>query len=233
MRIAAIDASTQVAGVALLEDDTLVFDASLRAGLTHSQTLMPLVEEAFAAAGWTPASVDVYAAVAGPGSFTGLRIGVSTAKGLAQAAGVQTAAVSTLEVLAMGIPGFSGLVVPILDARREQIYTAAYAWQDGAPREVLPPAAASLSEWIEVLREREDDIILCGDGMHAYGGKVRDALGDRVQLAPAHAVMQRAAACAVLAREKALRGETVPAAELLPIYVRGASALTIEQRKKG
>lgn len=233
MRIAAIDASTLSAGVALLEDDHLVYEAELQVGLTHSQTLMPMVEEAFAMAEWTPADVDVYAAVAGPGSFTGVRIGVSTVKGLAQAVGAKTIAVGTLEVLAMGVPCFGGLCVPLLDARREQVYTAAYAWQEDTVQEVLPPQALALEDWIEVLSQREENLVLCGDGAAAYGTRVKSALQGRVTLAPAHVMMQRPAACAVLARQKALRKETMEAEALLPIYVRGASALTIEERKRG
>ena len=233
MRIAAIDASTLVAGVALMEDDTLVYESSLRAGLTHSQTLMPMVESAFAMAGWTPDEVDIYAAVAGPGSFTGLRIGVSTVKGMTQAVGAKTVAVGTLEVLAMGVPCFSGLCVPLLDARREQVYTAAYAWEGDGLREVFPPAAMALQEWIGILDGQAGPILLCGDGMAAYGPQVREALGERVRLAPPHAVMQRPAACAVLARKKVLAGEARMPGELVPFYVRGSSALTIAQRKQG
>ena len=130
MKILVLDASTKVASVALAEDGRLVYEVNLISEKTHSTRLMPMVEDAFESTGWSSSEIDVYGVVEGPGSFTGLRIGMATVKGLADAFDRPVTGVGTLDVLAMNIPFFTGITVPILDARRGEVYTAVFRWEN-------------------------------------------------------------------------------------------------------
>jgi tRNA threonylcarbamoyladenosine biosynthesis protein TsaB len=230
MKLLALDTSTKVAGAALIEDGRLVCETNLIIGLTHSERLMPLVDGCLKLAGWIPDDIDVVAAVAGPGSFTGVRIGVATAKGIATALGRPVVAVNTLEVLAASFPGFCGVVVPILDARREQVYCAVY---DGGLNELLPPDARKLTELLEhPAVAGAAAAMFAGDGVAAYRDAIIHVLGDRARFAPPHLVLQRAGAAAWLAWRQAQAGQTMDAAELLPLYLRKSQAEQIKELKE-
>lgn len=229
MKLLALDTSTKVAGAALIEDGRLVCETNLVSGLTHSEKLMPLVDGCLKLAGWTPGDIDVIAAVAGPGSFTGVRIGVSTAKGMAEALGKPVVAVNTLDVLAAAFPGFGGVVAPILDARREQVYCAVY---DGCLNELVPPDARKLTELLELPSIASASAVLfAGDGVAAYRDIIANALGSRAQFAPPHLLLQRAGAAAWLAWRKAQAGDLMDAADLLPNYLRKSQAEQVKERR--
>ena len=230
MKIMALDASTQVASVALMEGDVLVQEASLNVGLTHSETLMRLAEQALSESGWVPGQIDAFAAVTGPGSFTGLRIGVAAVKGLAQAAGKPTVGVGTLETLAAGFPGFAGEMVCLLDARRGQVYAGVYRWQGPALVEVRAPEALPLEELLGQLGG--GPLALLGDGVAAHEGRLREALGDRAYFTPSHVRLQRASAAAYLAMQRLRAGQTLSPAALMPQYYRESSALTLAERQR-
>lgn len=220
MNILGIDSSGPVASCAVMAGGRIAHSIALNHGLTHSEALMPAVEEAMRASGLTCADVDAFAAVAGPGSFTGVRIGVCTAKGLAHAAGKPCAAVHALEALAMNFFGF-GLVCPILDARRGQVYCALFDTSDGLPRRVAPDDALPLGELLARLPE-ERTVMFAGDGLEAHGQAILERRGARAMLAPPNLRDLRADAVCALA---ALRPEEwMPAAELRPIYLRAPQA---------
>lgn len=164
MKICVLDASTQVASVAMMEEGKLIYESNLIHGLTHSEKLMPLVEAAFTLTGWEPTDVDVYGVVEGPGSFTGLRIGVATVKGLAQAAGKPVTGVGTLDVLAMNVPFFQGVTAPILDARRGQVYGALFHWNQGRMVRETGDLAIPLAELLEEIEKRALPALFLGDG---------------------------------------------------------------------
>jgi tRNA threonylcarbamoyladenosine biosynthesis protein TsaB len=230
MKLLAIDTSTKVAGVALMEDGRLVCETNLVSGLTHSERLMPIVDCCLRLARWKPEDIDVLAVVSGPGSFTGVRIGVATVKGMAEALGKPVVAVNTLETLAASCAGFSGVVAPILDARRGQVYCAAYDMEpdgDGVPlpRELAPPDAMLLSEFLEKEPIAQSaSVLFCGDGVPVHRALLQSLLGDRARFAPPHLLLQRAGAAAVLAWRKAEAGQTMDAALLLPLYLRKSQA---------
>jgi tRNA threonylcarbamoyladenosine biosynthesis protein TsaB len=230
MKLLAIDTSGKVAGAALLSDGLLVCETNLAAGRTHSERLMPIVDGCFALAGWKPADIDIVAAVAGPGSFTGVRIGVSAAKGIAEALGIPAVAVNTLEALAASFPGFAGVVVPMLDARREQVYCAVY---DGNLEELLPPVAMKLEE---LLRHpavaQAPAAMFAGDGAVAFRSIIESASGDKATFAPPHLMLQRAGAAASVAYKKALAGQTLDAAALRPIYLRKSQAEQLREARE-
>ena len=223
-----IDTSGPVAGCAVLRNGKIVHLTAMNHGLTHSETIMPAVDEALAGAGLCCGDVDVFAAVAGPGSFTGVRIGVCAAKGLAHAVGKPCAPVHALEALAMNFYGFDGLCCPILDARRGQVYCAAFDMADGMPRRALEDAAQPLDEFLERL-PKDRRLAFVGDGVPVHREAVRAALGERALIAPAHLRDLRADAACLIA---ASRPESwVEAAALRPIYLRAPQAVRERERK--
>ena len=226
--VLAIDTSGPVAGCAVLKDGKIVHQTVMNHGLTHSETIMPAVDAALEGAGTGCGDVDVFAAVAGPGSFTGVRIGVCAAKGLAHAVGKPCAAIHALEALAMNFYGFEGLCCPILDARQGQVYCAAFDMAGGMPRRALPDAALPLEDFLANL-PGDRRLVFVGDGVPVHAGAVSEALGDRALIAPPNLRDLHADAACLLA---ASRPETwVPAAALRPIYLRAPQAVRERERK--
>lgn len=155
-----VDSSSLAASVAIVVDDKLILEYMLQNELTHSQTLMPMIAQAFKAVGLTPNDVDRFACSCGPGSFTGLRIGIATVKGLAYAVNKPAVGISTLRALAFNIPCSPYLICPIMDARRNQVYTALYR-QGSELTEVSPPKAVGIEE---LVKEISEPVIFVGDG---------------------------------------------------------------------
>ena len=221
MKLLAIDTSGPAASCAVMDEGRVLCLIAMNRALTHSETIMPAVDRALTESGLTCADIDCFAAVAGPGSFTGVRIGVCAVKGLAHAAGKPCARVHALEALAMNFPGFDGLCCPILDARRGQVYCAAYDMRAGMPAEVLPPEALPLGEFVEKLPAGRR-LMFLGDGVAVHAEALRLILGDRAEIAPPHLRDLRADAACVLA---AARPEQwMRAAELTPVYLRAPQA---------
>lgn len=221
MNILAIDTSGPVASCAVMKDGRVTHLIAMNQGLTHSETIMPAVDEALSASGLTCREIDVFAAVAGPGSFTGVRIGVCAVKGLAHAVDRPCVALDALETLAMNFYGFDGLCCPILDARRGQVYCAAYDMRDGLPKQALPGDAVALETFLGRLPEGRR-LVFVGDGVPVHGEKVRAILGDRALIAPENLRDLRADAACVLAAAK--RESWTEAKLLRPIYLRAPQA---------
>lgn len=164
MTILAFETSAKPVSVALLRDGRVIASEFENAGLTHSVTLMPMAERVLAAAGLLPAAVDFFAVAAGPGSFTGLRIGAGTVKGLGWAAEKPCVAVSTLLAMAYLHPGFDGVVCPVMDARRGQVYAALFDTSGKAVRRLEPDGALVLAELLGLLERRGRPVLFVGDG---------------------------------------------------------------------
>ena len=152
MNILAIDTAGKTAAVAVMRDDTLLYEMASNTGLTHSETLLPMVDTALKACGLTPAQLDLYAVTNGPGSFTGLRIGIAAIKGLAFPDNTPCIGVSTPEAIAYGLLGFEGIVIPMMDARCGQVYTALFQGKDGCLTRLSEDEALPLSELKEKLK---------------------------------------------------------------------------------
>lgn len=228
LTVLAIDTSGPVAGCAVMTGGRIAHLTAMNRGLTHSETIMPAVDAALEAAGLRCADVDVFAAVAGPGSFTGVRIGVCAAKGMAHAAEKPCAAVHALEALAMNFYGFDGLCCPILDARRGQVYCAAFDMARGMPERALEDAAQPLGAFLERLPS-DRRLVFVGDGVKVHAPAVLEALGARAMIAPENLRDLRPDAACVLA---AARPDTwVKAARLRPIYLRAPQAVRERKRK--
>ena len=200
MKILAIDSSGLTATVAVLEDERLLAEYTIDHKKTHSQTLVPMLDEIRNMTELDLSSIDAVAVAKGPGSFTGLRIGSATAKGIGLALDKPIIAVSTLEVLAMNAWGVAGLVCPIMDARREQVYTGIYRFVDGELITVKDACAIAVEELCVMLDGTKDEpVLFLGDGVPVYKDLINDKLKTTHTYAPAHMSRQRAGALAVLA----------------------------------
>jgi tRNA threonylcarbamoyladenosine biosynthesis protein TsaB len=214
MRVLAVDTSTMAGGVALLEDDRVVGESLLDVRTTHSERLMLAIDRALADAGWRPASIDGLAVAIGPGSFTGLRIGLAAVKGLALALTCPIAGVPTLDAMAAGLPWASRPVCPILDARRDEVYASLYRWDGVAMRREWDYVALSPAALAARLTE---PVIGIGDGAVRVSSPWLNAARP-VRRGPA------AAHVGWLGAERLRRGDVVAAAEIVPLYLRPSEA---------
>lgn len=223
MKILALETSAVAASVAICEDEALVAQSFQRTGLTHSATLMPMLEDMLKNSGMSLENIDLIAVAAGPGSFTGLRIGVSAAKGLAWSLDKPCAGVSTLEAMAWQMIGMDGVVCAAMDARRQQVYNALFDLQNGKPVRMTPDRAISLEELSNELETIKNDQILVGDGAHLCYNAFQSK-GYPVRMPPAHLQFQTAWGVARCALEQARLGQLTDAVGLTPNYHRLSQA---------
>ena len=215
-----LDTSGPVAGVALMQDGAVRYEAMAVNAFTHSQSILPMAEEAYAHTGLDISQTDYFAVTVGPGSFTGVRIGVSTVKGLAHAAGKPCIAVDALEAMAAGAQYFNGVICPIQDARAGQVYGAAFA--GGTLERLLPDEPIRLEDYLEKVSAFGQDMLFLGDGMPVHWERIEEALGPRAQFAPPHLSFLRPASAAWLAWNK--RDQAVEYQKLSPLYLRPPQA---------
>lgn len=232
MNLLAVDTSGPVAGVAVLRDGALAYEGAAVNRLTHSVNLLPMIEEALGRAGLDISEIDLYAAVTGPGSFTGVRIGVSAVKGMAHGAGKPCVGVDALEALAFGLCLTDALLCPLQDARAGQVYAAAFLPGDPPPR-VLPNMAEKLDVFLDKALAASEGKRLCfmGDGVAPHEAAIRERLGDRAILPPAHLISLRPASVALLAARHA--NQAVDYLTLMPVYLRAPQAERERARKLG
>ena len=227
MNIAALDTSGPTASCAVMKDGAIAHSIFLNQGLTHSETIMPALDEAMRASGLTCAEIDCFATVAGPGSFTGVRIGVCAAKGLAHAVNKPCARIDALEALAMNFYGFDGVACPILDARRGQVYGAAFAMENGLPERILEDTAIEIGAFLELLPKNRR-LVFLGDGLRVHADFIRERLPEAV-LAPQNLAQLRAESACVLAANR--EDEWMEAKLLTPIYLRAPQAEREKERR--
>jgi tRNA threonylcarbamoyladenosine biosynthesis protein TsaB len=220
MRVLALETSTLAGSVALVEPGRIVSEYALDVGTTHSERLMPTIDRLLADAGWALGSLDGLAVSVGPGSFTGLRIGISTAKGLAFGLGIPVAAVPTLDALAARLPFAAAPVCPIVKARRDEVYASLYRWVGDAMRREWEYLALSPAELAARLPQ---DVILLGDGAAHV-----PAPGAR--LAPVAVRAPSATTVGELGLARLGAGDVVSATELVPCYLRPPEA---ELKRRG
>lgn len=224
MKILALDSSGLVASVAVAEDDNLIGEYTVNYKKTHSQTLLPMLDAVAKMIELDLNTVDAIAVAKGPGSFTGLRIGSATAKGLGLALDKPIVEIPTVDGLAYNLWGARDLVCPLMDARRNQTYTGIYAFEGGKMQVLEPQCAVDISEIVEKINERQQAVVFLGDGVPVF----RDYINGHVQVpytfAPAHLNKQRAGAVAALAFEYLKNGRSVSADEHQPDYLRLSQA---------
>ncbi len=223
MKVLALESSATACSVALCENERLIAQTFQNSGLTHSRTLMPMAENLLAACGHRGEDVDVVAVAAGPGSFTGLRIGAATAKGLGWAWEKPCAACSTLESMAWNLAHTEGIVVAAMDARRNQIYNAVFRAEGGTLLRLCPDRAISLSEVEAELKNLPGKKILVGDGAQLCYNEWQERVPE-LCTAPEHLRWQSAWGVARVALDLARQGGLVSAEQLAPVYHRLSQA---------
>ena len=223
MRILAFETSAKACSVALMQDGKLLGENYQNTGLTHSQTVLSMAEDLLKVCGLTPKDVEAVAVAKGPGSFTGVRIGVAAAKGLAWGGEIPCYGVSTLEAMALGLGVHQGYAVAAMDARRSQVYTATFHAENGVLTRVTEDRAIALSELAEELKNSCEPIFLVGDGSILCYNTLKEAVPGLV-LPPEHRQHQRACGVALAAMTAIDRGESGDAATLEPNYLRLSQA---------
>ena len=236
MLILAFETTAKAGSVALLEENRLLGESYQNTGLTHSQTLMVMAEDMLKAAGKTMAEVDAVAVAEGPGSFTGVRIGVAAAKGFTWGGEIPCYGVSTLEAMAETLGVYEGYVCACMDARRSQVYNALFLAEGGKLQRVTEDRAIALAELKSELEHIDGPIFLVGDGSSLTYKTLSDAVPNLV-LPPEHRMHQRASGVALVAAKKIAAGETGDANALTPNYLRLSQAererLEKEKKEKG
>ena len=202
LRLLAIESSGNVASVAILEQGKIIAEITMNHKKTHSTTLLPMIDQILKMCERTMDDFDGIAATRGPGSFTGLRIGAATVKGLGLALNLPVIPISTLECLAMNVAESEYVICPIMDARRNQVYTAAYEEKDGILEEVLTENPMDIKELIQKLSILDKKVIFLGDGVAVYKEIIKNELKEKACFANEHNMVQRASSLAVLAKEK-------------------------------
>lgn len=222
--ILAIDSSSIVSSVAIVKEDTLIAEYTINVKKTSSQTLLPMIDEIFRMTGMDKKEIKAIAVTSGPGSFTGLRIGAATAKGLALALGVDIISVPTVEAMAYNYNYCNKLICPIMDARRNQVYTGIYQCEDEQLEEIMPQCAISIDELMERLLELKQKVVFIGDGIPVFKEYIMERMGNQCFFAKQHSDRQKAGALGAIAWEKYKRGEMVSADTFAPEYLRMSQA---------
>lgn len=225
MKILAIDTSALTATAAILSEGMLIGEISTTTKLTHSQTIMPMIDELLRKVSLDITDIDLFACSEGPGSFTGLRIGIGTIKGLAYGLGKPVVGVSTLEALAHNIDVTGLVICPIMDARRGQVYNGLYRYNGVMLERITEPRALSVEELCEELTERT---IFVGDGVKVHKEKIKELLGENAVFASPQNLLQRAGSVAYAALNK----EAISAEDLTAVYLRKPQAEREREERK-
>ena len=221
IRILALDSTAEVSCVCICEGEKLVCEITVNTGNTHSQTLLPAVEQTLKMAEMTVNDIDLFACSTGPGSFTGVRIGVATIKGIAYGKNKPCVSVSTLEALAHNLIGYNGLICPVMNARRSQVYNALFKCEDGMLTRLCDDRALAISELDGELADRTESIYLSGDG---YEITEKGFKNTKISHVPERQRYQSAYSVAQIALKKYEAGEYVDDVALVPIYLRPSQA---------
>ena len=226
MPILAIETSTLVSSVAIATPDALLAELTLKVRKTHSERLMPHIESLLQMAELEAKNLRAVAVSMGPGSFTGLRIGISTAKALAYALKIPLIGVPTLKALAYALPAPNIYLSPMLDAQKGNVYQAVFEWADGCLTEIIAPRAIAFTEAQEELLRLEKPHLILGEAVEMYWEKI-------ISPAPGHLAMPRAGSAAVLAQNMLAAGEYGDAFSLEPFYIRRSEAEVLWERRQG
>lgn len=232
MKILAVDTSATAASVAVAEENKLIGEFSINTALTHSQTLMPMVDELLKNTGLSVNDIDAVAVNAGPGSFTGVRIGVAAVKGIAFPKNLPCVSVSTLESMAYNMLGNDCIVCSVMDARCSQVYNALFRVKGCTVTRMTDDRALSLTDLKNELQNINEKVVLVGDGAVLCSKFLGEEL-ENIILAPFNNRIQTASSVAYAAFEKINNGETVKADELMPVYLRLPQAQRELNKKLG
>lgn len=220
------------AGAALIQEDKLIGEIRTNHRKTHSEQLLPMIDQLLTLCECSLSEIDVLAVSLGPGSFTGIRIGVATVKGLAQALNKPVVGVNSLEALAWQANAFHGQVIPLIDAQRKLVYTAAYRFEASGVTTLRAPDVLHIQELLDELAPSTEAVFFLGDALPLHRQIIVDTLGSRARFALPLQEMPSAASLGQCAMGKALAGETVSAADIQPIYLRTSQAEKVYQQRQ-
>ncbi len=234
MRLLAVETSTLTGAVALLETGGVVAESRVSVAVTHGERLMAAIDGVLRAARWDLADVEAFAVALGPGSFTGLRIGLSTVKGFAFATGKPVVGVPTLDALAWALPFCAYPVCPVLDAKKNEVYAGLYRTLEGRLEVLEAPRAVSPATLAEELRAgTEGPLVFVGDAVAPFTTVLTQILGTRARLAPADLRLPSAVTVGELGGWALSRGEAADPATLVPLYLRPSEAELARERRQG
>lgn len=223
MKVLAVDTSSVVATCAVVDEEKVLGEFTLNQDMTHSEKLIPMIKVVMDSLGLRPEDIDLFAAAVGPGSFTGLRIGLATIKGLAHVVDKPVLGISTLEALAFNIP-WGDTIIPIMDARRDRVFTGIYRWENGILLNVLEPTIFEVDELLDFVDDNYETVMFNGDGTNVFKERIMDRLLDKALFAPVSLNMARASSVGELALNKWNAGQRENYFELVPDYLRESQA---------
>ncbi len=232
MRILAVDTSTNVASAAILEDQVIIGEYNCNRGKTHSQRLMPMVQHLMETTGLSVNDIDAFSASIGPGSFTGLRIGVTTIKAMAFAAEKPVISVHTLDALAYNLPFAENLICPMIDARNNQVFTAIYRFIGDKLERLTDYMGIPVTELADILRKMEGDTVFLGDACNMHRDYFVSELGNRVKIAPPGTALAKASSVAILAGKAYSEGKLESCYDMVPFYLRKSQAERERENQK-
>ncbi|KPK02538.1 MAG: hypothetical protein AMK71_01965 [Nitrospira bacterium SG8_35_4] len=222
MKILALETATLAGSIAIADDRYgLVSEVRVNLKIAHAERLMPSIQWILDASRMSVDEIDAFAVSIGPGSFTGLRIGLSTAKGLSYAGKKPIVPVPTLDAFARTLPYCSYMICPMFDARKSQVYAALYRWEQHACRKVMDEIAVGLDT---LLKQFDEPVVFLGEGAKLCRQQISDTLGDLALFAPESRMSPSASAVAEIAFEKMEKGETADPVRLTPFYIRKSEA---------
>ena len=222
MKILAVETSTMLGGVAVMDDSGgLIVEMRLNVKTAHSERLMTVIDHALKQAGLTVPDIDVFGIAIGPGSFTGLRIGLSTVKGLSFATGKPVVSVPTLEAFAWNFPYSAHPVCVMLDARKKEVYAAVFKWKDNGFERVVEETSVRPSDLVKTF---DGPVVFAGEGASLYKESIIEIAGGNAILAPKQSMVPSPANVAFLGLRKAANGDFAEPAGLLPFYIRKSEA---------
>ena len=224
MKLLAIESSGLVASAAVFADDTIVAEFTVNNKQTHSQTLLPMIDQVVTMSGIDLKEIDAIATTSGPGSFTGLRIGAATAKGLGLALHKPIVPITTLEALAFRLAGREGNICPMMDARRNQVYAGVYRVGDMLLECVTGQKAVSIEDYIAELNDLGDPVTVLGDGVPVFQEKIKQCEGLLYRFCADSVRYQRASSVTALGKKYYEQGRQMKAAEFAPMYLRLSQA---------
>ncbi|HHU90161.1 MAG TPA: tRNA (adenosine(37)-N6)-threonylcarbamoyltransferase complex dimerization subunit type 1 TsaB [Clostridiaceae bacterium] len=225
----AVDTSGLTASCAVVQDGKVIAELSTKHGKTHSQKILPMIKTTLSMVNKEMKEVDLFAASIGPGSFTGLRIGVVTIKGLAYSLKRPVCGVPTLDALAYSMPDFNGVISPMLDARNNQVFTAFYHKMNGKLEKLSSDSGIPIKEWINKAMEFNKNIMILGDAAEIHLAELKEVFGAGIICPQLAMTYPRASATALLAEEAYHNNKVTGAYELEPFYLRKSQA----ERLKG
>lgn len=231
MKILALDTSGTNCSCCVIDDTKVICDFNLSTGTTHSQTLLPMINEMSKFSEIDIADIDVFACSVGPGSFTGLRIGIATIKGFALAQNKPVIGVPSLVGLAYNISNFDGIICSVLDARNDNVYAALFRYKDGKPVMIEHYITDTIDVLIENLKGKEEKVMFVGDGATAFKEKFENELSEKAYFAPLHLNNQLSTSIAKAALDKASLEEFDTCDTLMPIYLKKSQAEREAEKK--